>query len=204
MRHCAMKIMVIALAVAVLASQISCRKTPTMSAKPLPAQFNGIAATIAAPNGTAISEKPIRLQYTLTNTTGRPVTLYAVERAVAPEIEGEGGVVGQGLTGATTTMALAPGASKSWWVEVSATKPARRAALIYVHPEGSIGYTITLRNTHAVSMRMVFSSGMFWSLPALPVYGPVNGPAGNGKIVSWTGAPTTEVMATPWIELTVK
>jgi hypothetical protein len=211
MRYNVEKVMLVAVAVVIAVGLTSCNKTPTvpktsaLPIMPLPAQFNGVAAMISAPNGTDISERPIRLLYTLTNTSGQPITLYAVGRNSEPKIVGEEGYEARGLTGPPTNVTLAPGASQSWGVQVSAGKPSHgETNSISVTVDEGIGYGIMVRNLHTVFLSMEFSSAMFQPLPATPVYAPANGAPGNSKIVSWTAAPTTKVLATPWIELTVK
>ena len=168
---------------------VSCSKTPReeqTTEADVPTELHGVAATIRNPDEPTLADKPLRLEYTLKNTSTKPVVLYDLENCVIPSLQGQWGCFGGGPSSEKPAMTLAPGESVSRWVELTRGEPTKDwLCRIDVRCEGTgVGYGFVSNVIPtSVGFRIGYDDKIF-----------------TGEI----GDAIESVIATPWLEIQLK
>jgi hypothetical protein len=149
----------------------------------VPTELHGIVATIRNPDRLSLSDKPLRLEYALKNTSTKPVVLYDLANCVIPSLQGQWLCVAGGPSSERPAMTLVPGESVSRWVELTRGQPTKDwLCRINVRSEGTgVGYGFVYNVIPtSVGFRIGYDDKIF-----------------TGDI----GDSFAPVVATPWLEI---
>ncbi len=124
----------------------------------------GVEATIKSLGGLTLSDKPLRFEWTLKNTSLKPVVLYDLANCASPSFQSEGGCFAGGPSSEKPAITLAPGESISRWVQLKRGQPSDDwSCRIDVKLEGTgVGHCwVTKGIPESVSFRVQFEEKVF-------------------------------------------
>jgi protocatechuate 3,4-dioxygenase beta subunit len=152
----------------------------------VPSEYNGVVASIISLGGESLSDLPLLIEHTLTNTADKPVVIYDLENAIIPEFEGNRGGFGTGASGEKASITLDPGQSVSRCVWLSRVKPGKeRPFKVNVRGEGT-GFNQMFAwkfESSTLKFRVGYHGSIF---------------------IGKRGREFTQPLATPWIEIEVE